>query len=422
METVLRTQPKTRNLNILFTFGVLFFMWGLLTVLNFILVKHLTEIFHVNYSLSTLINLTFFSSYLIVSLPAGSLIHRVGYKKGIFYGWIAATMGCFFIFLSIYYRSYNLFLGALFILAGGITVLQVGANLYVVLLGDRNTAASRLTLIQGFNSLGTFAANFLGPLILIKMVNLPNEYLNSLDKETLFQLEFGYVHFPYLFLGILMVIFAVYLWFTYVPEIETTQIEPVNKITSSRHRHVMHFSQLRLGVFAIFAYVGAEVALGNYLEYFADQNVPYYWGLAMVGRFAGALVLLKVTPRNVIAFCAGINTILVAITIFTEGTVSHYAITFVGLFNSVLFPSIFALGVNGLGKFSIEGSAVLIMSIVGGAVIPFQVVNFSYASHQVPFIHHGAFIILVICYAYIVLYGLKFSRFEKGRSRGGGLE
>jgi MFS transporter, FHS family, L-fucose permease len=421
METVLRSKAQTRNLSILFTFGVLFFMWGLLTVLNFILVKHLTEIFHVNYSLSTLINLTFFSSYLIVSLPAGSLINRIGYKKGIFYGWIAATMGCFFIFLSIYYRSYNLFLGALFILAGGITILQVGANLYVVLLGDRNTAASRLTLIQGFNSLGTFAANFLGPLILIKMVNLPDEFLKSLDKETLFQMEFSYVHFPYLFLGILMVVFAVYLWFSYVPEIETRDVEPVNKISSLRRRHVMHFSQLRLGAFAIFAYVGAEVALGNYLEYFADQNVPYYWGLAMVGRFVGALILLKVSPRRVVAFCAGINTLLVAITIFTEGPVSHTAITFVGLFNSILFPSIFALGVNGLGKFSIEGSAVLIMSIVGGAVIPFQVVNFSYASQQVPFIHHGAFILLVICYAYIIMYGLKFSRFEKSRSRGIGL-
>jgi MFS transporter, FHS family, L-fucose permease len=422
METILPKKTKSGNLNILFTFGVLFFMWGLLTVLNIVLADHLTNIFNVDNTLGSLINMTFFTSYLIVSLPAGSLIYRIGYKKAIFFGWLAACLGCFIIYAAVSLRLYQLFLVALFILAGGITILQVGANLYVVLQGDRRTAASRLTLIQGFNSLGTFVIGGLASWVLFKMIPHAEEYKGFIDAQTLFSLEFSVVEYPYLFLGLLMSLFAVYLWFTNIPEIETKHIEPVNTITSLRRRHVMHFSQLRLGAFAIFAYVGAEVALAHYIKIFAPANETYYWGLAMVGRFIGALIMLKVSPRTVVATCAGVNTILVAITIFTEGPISHTAITVVGLFNSVLFPSIFALGVNGLGKFSIEGSAVLIMSIVGGAVIPFQVVNFSYATHHVPFIHHGAFVILVICYAYIVLYGLRFSRFEKSRRRGEGLE
>jgi MFS transporter, FHS family, L-fucose permease len=406
----------SKNIGTLVTFSVIFFMWGLLTNLNFVLINHLSTIFNVSYSISTLIGIVFFSTYLIVSFPAGRLIQKIGYKKAIFYGWISATAGCFIFFAAVYFRNYLVFLTALFVLAGGITMLQVGANLYVVLLGERKTAASRLTLMQAFNSLGAFVSPILATSFLLFMVDLPIDFKNHLSKNDLFLMEFPYVHFPYIFLGTIMALFGIYLWYAYLPQIETKHIEPVNEITSLRRRHVMHFPQLRLGAFAIFAYVGAEVSLGRYLGRIAEDSVGYYWGLAMVGRFIGAAVLNKVSPRTVIATCAGIASFLVVVSILTSGEVSAWSIVFVGLFNSILFPSIFTLGVNGLGKFSVEGSAVLIMSIVGGAIIPFQVVNFSYVSHQL------ASIIVLVCYLYIILYGLKLSRFDKNRLRKEGLE
>jgi FHS family L-fucose permease-like MFS transporter len=391
-------------------------MWGLLTNLNFVLINHLSAIFNVSYSISTLIGIVFFSTYLVVSLPAGRLIKRIGYKKAIFYGWLAATAGCFIFFAAVWSRYYIVFLVALFVLAGGITMLQVGANLYVVLLGERKTAASRLTLMQAFNSLGALLAPVLATRFLVNMVDLPLDLKNTLSKNDLFLMELPYFHVPYVFLGTIMGLFAIYLWYAYLPQIETKHIEPINEITSLRRRHVMHFPQLRLGAFAIFAYVGAEVALGRYLGRIAEESVGYYWGLAMLGRFIGAGILYKVSPRRVIAACAGISVLLVSVSIVTRGEVSAWTIIIVGLFNSILFPSIFTLGVNGLGKFSVEGSAVLIMSIVGGAIIPFQVVNFSYVSHQL------ASIIVLICYLYIILYGLKLSRFQKNRIRNEGLE
>jgi len=392
----------------LFTFGVLFFMWGLITVLNSVLSKHLVYIFGVDYSLSTLMDLTFFGSYLIVSVPAGKLIDRIGFKNTILIGWVAVTAGCFVFTAAVLSRSYYLFLFALFILAGGITILQVAANLYIVLNGKSSNSASRLTFVQALNSLGTVVAPMLAGILLSKMVDVPSNILAKLDSKELVEMTAGFVYLPYLFLGILMTIFAFVLKNAKISDLSTKGVEPLNKITSLRKRHVLHFPQLRLGAFAIFAYVGSEVALASYLGIFgSDFNRNLYWILAMVGRFAGALIMTKVSPHKAVGFCAGMAAFLVLVSIVTFGGLSIWAITLVGLFNSILFPAIFALGVNGLGKFSEEGSSVLIMFIVGGAVIPFMVKNFSYVNY------HVAFIIPIICYFYITLYGLKLSKYEK---------
>jgi FHS family L-fucose permease-like MFS transporter len=403
------------GMKIQLTFAVLFFMWGLLTVLNFVLLDQLAFLFKLSYSLSTLINLTFFSTYLIVSLKAGNLIKKIGYKWGIIVGWMLASAGCFVFFLSVNYHQYNIFLAALFLQAAGITILQVGANLYVVLYGKPERAASRLNFVQAFNSLGTFLAPSLIFEVVWAFVNLPDESRASLSKQAFLEIEAPYVHFPYLFLGIMMVIFAIYLKFARIPHISIEDKEPLNKMPFHPRRHVMHFPQLRLGAFAIFAYVGAEVALNNYLVDFAPDNVKFYWGAAMVGRFIGAILLTRINAGTAVGFCGFIASLLVLFSIMTSGMgmIPVWAITAVGLFNSILFPSIFSLGIRGLGKFSLDGSAVLIMSIVGGAVIPFMVRNFSQMkdfpnelSHQL------AFIIPVVCYAYIVLYGLKLSKFD----------
>ncbi len=389
-----------------FIFAVLFFMWGLLTVLNFELIGHLRIIFNLSYAPSTLINITFFSSYLIISMRAGALIKKVGYKKAIITGWLLACLGCFIFYYAVYIRNYQYFLGALFVLAAGITILQVGANLYVVLLGNHKNAGARLTLVQAFNSLGTFLAPFLAASVLGYHTHLPIELRMTMDPKDLLLMDAAYVHYPYLYLGVLMLLFAVVLIFTNIPTIDTSNIEPLNKISSLRKRHVMHFSQLRLGAFAIFAYVGAEVALANYIEAYAKELSQYYWGLAMIGRFIGCILLMRFSIRNSVVVCAAMSVLLILLSIVTTGKISVWFVVCVGLFNSILFPSLFTLGVNGLGKFSIDGSAILIMFIVGGAVIPFNVLNYSYVSYQI------AFIIPIICYVYIGLYGYKFSKFE----------
>lgn len=385
-------------------------MWGLLTVLNLELIEHLRIVFNLSYAPSTLINITFFSSYLIISLRAGGLIKKIGYKKAIITGWLLACLGCFVFSYSVYVRNYTYFLIALFILAGGITILQVGANLYVVLMGNNKNAGARLTLVQAFNSLGTFIAQYFAIFVLgyrsYLDAHITFEVRKTIDYKDLMQIDAAYIHYPYLYLGALMLLFAVVLFFVNIPNIDTSNIEPLNKITSLRKRHVMHFPQLRLGAFAIFSYVGAEVALANYIVAIQPEISQFYWGAAMIGRFIGALLLMRFSIRKAIVACASMSIFLILLSIVTTGTVSVWFIVCVGLFNSIMFPSLFTLGVNGLGKFSVDGSAVLIMFIVGGAVIPFNVINYSYVSYQI------AFIIPIVCYLYIALYADRFSKFE----------
>ncbi|MCU0428645.1 MAG: sugar MFS transporter [Cytophagaceae bacterium] len=387
-------------------FALLFFFWGFITVLNFAISEHLKQLFSIDYAVGTLIDITFFSSYLVFSSISGSLIERVGYKRSIITGWMLLCLGCFLIYFAIDHRQYYLFLSALFIQAAGITTLQVGANLYVVLMGDKRSAASRLTLLQALNSLGTL----LGPVFALSVIryfsNLPEEIRKNLPVQQLIEIDSANLQLPYLYIGVFMLLFAFVMSIFHIPDIPTSHLEPLNKITSLRKRHVLHFPQLRLGAFAIFAYVGAEVALAKYIETFTDDLSKYYWGCAMIGRFVGAYLLLRYSPRVLVTWAAAVAGVLVFLSIITYGAFSIYCVVAVGLFNSVLFPCIFSLGVNGLGKFSLDGSAILIMFIVGGAVIPFNVLNYSFISYKI------AFIIPLCCYVYILVYGKKLSYFE----------
>jgi len=408
-ELTLQISRKQR-LILIFVMAVLFFMWGLLTNLNLFLYQHFKVVFGLSYSVSTLINLTFFCTYLIVSLQAGSMIQRIGYKKGILIGWLLACVGCFLFLLSVTYKLYYLFLIALFFMAAGITILQVGANLYVVLLGGVERAASRLVFVQAFNALGTVIGPIVSMEILSRYINIPFEYLQSLPLMDKITIESAYIDKLYLVFGIMMILFAIFLMLIYLPEMDTHLLEPLNKVTSKRKRHVMHFSQLRLGAFAIFAYVGAEVALANYLEDFSPELASKYWQLAMVGRFLGALLLLYIPTNKALGTSAAISSLLILIAILLPKeyvVYNFYLVMSIGLFNAIMFPSIFTLGVNGLGKFSLDGSAVLIMFIVGGAVIPFNVRNFAYANYDY------ALLIVVACYLYISVYGFKLSRYVK---------
>jgi FHS family L-fucose permease-like MFS transporter len=396
-----------QKLSILSTFGISFFIWGVITGLNFFLIEHLKSIFHLSYSISTLISLTFFSTYLLVSLPAGKLIGNWGYKLGLIIGLFTTGLGCMLFYFAIYLSNYYFFLLAMVVQATGITLLQVGANLYMLFFGSNRTAISRLTLMQGLNALGAFLAPIYGSQFVEGLFGLSPSSIAagkfSMEQEIL------YVESPYILLSIIMYFLTVFFVFVDIPEFSTKNLEPLNKkLPTIRHTHVMHFKQLRLGAFAMFAYLGAEVALGNFLFNYANNTSKFYWGAALIGRIIGALILLKISPRKVLSWSAGISTLLLIISVIFSGDISIQCTILIGFFNAVMFPCIYGLALNGLGKFSEEGSAVMIMAFVGAGVIPFNAANFAAALG-----YKIGFIFPLLCYLYILFYSEEGSRFEK---------
>jgi len=382
----------------------LFFMWGFITCLNDILIPHLKAIFNLSYTQSMLVQFCFFGAYFLVSLPAGRLVKKVGYQKGIVTGLIIAAVGCVMFYPAAVFHSYNFFLTALFVLASGITILQVSANPYVTLLGARETASSRLTMTQAFNSLGTTIAPYLGALFIL------NEAVSSMSVAA----SADSVKTPYLFLTAILLLLAAIFASLKLPHIDSAETLDDEKIDGSawQYRHLV------LGAIAIFVYVGAEVSIGSFIVIFlgeadiagleeleAAKYLTYYWGGAMVGRFIGAAVMQKIDAGKVLAFNAFSAVFLIGITIVSSGSMAMWAILLVGLCNSIMFPTIFSLSLNGLKKHTSQGSGILCLAIVGGAIVPlFQGMLADSISVQM------AFILPMFCYLYIAYYGVKGSR------------
>lgn len=382
----------------------LFFMWGFITCLNDILIPYLKNLFSLNYTQAMLIQFCFFSAYFLVSLPAGKLVSKLGYQKGIVVGLLIAAIGCVLFYPAAAYKVYGLFLGALFVLASGITILQVSANPYVSALGDPKTSSSRLTLTQAFNALGTTVApSFGGLLILGAAVNEGAELGSS-------------VKVPYLLLALMLLILALIFAFLKLPAIQQ-QAENKNSSTIADFKEALKHKHLALGAVGIFVYVGAEVSIGslliNYLgldrvsameEVQAAAYITYYWGGAMVGRFIGAAVMQKVDAGKTLAFNAFMACLLIAISLTTSGFVSMWAILLVGLCNSIMFPTIFSLALKNLKEYTSHGSGVLCLAIVGGALLP--VLQGVMAD---TFGLTASFVLPVLCFVYIAYYGLKGS-------------
>lgn len=379
----------------------LFFMWGFITCLNDILIPHLKAIFDLNYTQSMLVQFCFFGAYFLVSLPAGHLVKKVGYQKGIVAGLVVAAFGCLLFYPSASMHSYAMFLSALFVLASGITILQVSANPYVTLLGPAKSASSRLTMTQAFNALGTTVAPYLGALFILNEAASAMEVAPSADS----------VKVPYLILtAALLLLAAIFAWLKlpHISSAETTKDEVLSG-SAWQYRHLV------LGALGIFVYVGAEVSIGSFLIiFFGEANIAgleesqaakyltYYWGGAMVGRFIGAAVMQKLAAGKVLGFNAFAAVILITIAMLSSGSVAMWAILLVGLCNSIMFPTIFSLALNGLGKHTGQGAGVLCLAIVGGAIIPLiQGVIADIVGVQL------SFILPVLCYVYIVYYGLK---------------
>ncbi len=415
------------------TVTVLFFLWGFITVLVDSLVPRLKDVFELSYFQAGLVQFAFFLAYLVISVPAGALLSRIGYQKGIIVGLGTMAVGCLLFYPAASERVFWIFLVAYFTLAGGITILQVAANPYVSVLGSEDGASSRLNLSQAFNSLGTAIAPIIGASFLLSDTIKSSEEilgLTEIDRSSYYVSEASAVQTPFLYIASFIGLLALMFVFIKLPTIlEKSPVGGYGKLL--KNKIVM------MGALGIFVYVGAEVAIGSYLvNYFTSMNlsevilqnetmkyiaesllntdlnsidpkaivgafVLFYWSGAMVGRFIGAYLTKIMAPTKVLSVFAFLAVLMLLISMNTGGLTAMWSILAVGLFNSIMFPTIFALTIDGLGDLKPQASGLLCMAIVGGAVIP---PAYGFLTDNVGF--KVALLLVIACYLYILFFGI----------------
>lgn len=425
-------QQSHRSSFILLT--TLFFLWGFITVLVDSLIPRLKELFTLSYFEAGLVQFAFFGAYFLLSIPASYILARIGYKRGIILGLLTMAAGCLLFYPAASYRVFGIFMLAYFTLAGGMTILQVAANPYVAVLGSEAGASSRLNLSQAFNSLGTAIAPLVGALFILSDSIKSKEEISALTasaRETYYTAEAAAVQQPFLALTGFIVLIAVVFFFIKLPQI-------INEQSTGTYRQAFQQKNLMLGVLGILFYVGAEVAIGSYLvNYFMDMNlvdtikdtswmrntaerllnsgitdkegkaivgvfVTFYWSGAMIGRFAGAYLTKIIQPGRVLSIFATIAMLLIFVSINSSGLVAMWSILAVGLFNSIMFPTIFTLAIDGVGELTPQGSGLLCTAIVGGAIIPPLFGKFVDL-----FGFKTALFFILLCYGYIFYYGIR---------------
>jgi len=378
---------------------------GAITCLNDTLVPYFKSGFALSYSQSSLVQFYFFLTYGIASIPAGKLVERIGYKNGMVTGFSVAAIGAMLFYPASVFHQYFLFLGALFIIAIGIVLLQVAANPYVTILGPAKTASSRLTLIQGVGSLGTTVAPVFGAYFILSQLGYKH-----VGSEA--------VKLPYLGIALFLIIIALSVSRLNLPQIASAPEDE----GSGNSAGIFTFRNLNLGILGIFFYVGAEVSIGTFLtNYVADTlsiavhdanaYVAFYWGSMLIGRLVGSVILRVLKPAMILCICATAAVILVLISINSSGLVAVWSMIAVGLFNSVMFAIIFSLSVDGLGTHSAKASGLLSTAIVGGAVI-----SYTMGLMRDSFDWKIAFVIPLICYAYIMFYGVNGYKYKLKRA------
>jgi FHS family L-fucose permease-like MFS transporter len=386
-------QPQQTQRFAFIAMTCLFFFWGFITVLNDILIPFLKDSFNLNYTQAMLVQFCFFGAYFIVSPFAGKLIDKVGYQQGIVLGLLTTAAGCVLFYPSAQLNVYVLFLFAFFVLASGITILQVAANPYVAALGPDKTAASRLNLAQAANSLGTTVGPIIGAALILGAA--------TADASA--------VQGPYLILAVLLLVVAIMFRFIKLPRIASVENDDSSDESVWNHRSLV------LGALAIFLYVGGEVSIGSFLvNYFAESSigglshaeagemVAYYWGAAMIGRLVGAAAMNYVAPTKYLSLNALIAIVMIIVSMNSTGSLAMWSILAVGFFNSIMFPTIFTLAVKGLGSLTSKGSGLVCQAIVGGALIPLvQGVAADMIGIQL------SFIVPMLCYIYIGWYALR---------------
>lgn len=425
--------------NALVVVTTLFFMWGSLTSLNDVLIPYAQHVFNIRLAASMLIQTAFFSAYFIFSIPASRIIDWIGYKNAIIVGLFTMVAACLGFYPAARIPSFPFFLAALIVLATGITILQVAANPYVAVLGKPETASSRLNLTQAFNSLGTAIFPWIGAHLILGTTAAVLSQSTSQEANAVIKL---YVYFFATALTILAIIIGLF----HLPEIPSAEHSLGEKINDSVWKH----PNLVFGAIGIFIYVGAEVAIGssiaNYLaldnigHFISPSSIPdaalryrsalglaaryisVYWLGAMIGRFIGSGLLQKIKSGKLLALCGIAAALLVSLSVFSRGHVAMWSILMVGLFNSIMFPCIFTMGIAELGPLTGDGSGILNMAIVGGAVIPWIVGRVAdFINHiYYPALNQGetswgqgihfSLILPAFCYLYILFFALSGSK------------
>lgn len=384
------TNPKSKKPLALMV--SLFFVFGIITVFNDVLIPHLKSVFELSYFEAILIQFAFFSAYFLMAIPSSKIIQSFGYKKSIILGLGIIVIGCLTFLPASSLIYYPLFLLALFIMASGITLLQVAANPYLSSLGDPEKASSRLNLAGGFNSFATV----IGPLIGAHYI---------LNESFTYSNPAAAVQKPYFILAMLVLALLLIAYYVKLPEISSKE--------DQKAKGALKFRHLKLGIIAIFLYVGAEVSIGSFLINFlgldniaglpedkAAKFVSFYWGGAMVGRFIGFGFLHKVSSSKALVGVACIACLLVVTGLLSSGFIAAWSLTLVGLCNSIMWPCIFPLAIKNLGKYTSEASGLLIMGVVGGAIIP--LIQGAIADN---WSLQGSFALIILCYAYLIYYG-----------------
>jgi FHS family L-fucose permease-like MFS transporter len=385
-----------------------------------------------------LVQFAFFTTYALLGIPSGKVVEWIGYKRTMVLGLVTAGVGALLFIPAGKVPSYPLFLGALIVLAAGITALQVSANPYVTVLGPPQTASSRLNLTQAFNSLGTVLGPIFGAFLILRTAGKVQDVTKmSPAAHRAYQIhEASTVNFPYLGMALALVLLGLAIAMYKFPRIEATKDYRPSEL-NKQDKSMWHHPHVVFGAIAIFVYVGAEVSIGSFLiNYFALPEigglatavgggsihalsadilrlatkiigtwVPLYWGGLMVGRFIGSGLQQKVSPGKMLSLFALCAALLVVVSMFTDGGLAVWSILLVGLFDSIQFPTIFTLGVAEMGPLTGEASGLLITAIVGGAIIPeLQGVLADRVG-----VHH-AFILPILCFVYIAWYGVRGSK------------
>lgn len=380
-------------------------MMGFITCMNDILIPHLKDIFDLTYVQAMLIQFCFFTTYAIMSISMGYLVGKIGYKNGVISGFVLTAIGCLLFYPAAGSHSYATFLGALFILASGVTLLQVAGNPYVTLLSKPGKESATLTLVQAFNSLGTTIAPQIGAFLILA------DATQTVSKAE----QISSVQIPYLGLAGLLIILAVFVKMIRLPDARKIAEEESEHNHDGKHS-VWQYRHLVFGAVGIFCYVGAEVSIGSLLvsvlgylkgldHASAAKYLSFYWGGAMVGRFLGSAIMAKIAPNRYLAFNATAAVALLGVAMLAgkaSADIAMWALLAIGFFNSIMFPTIFSLATKGLGRFTSSASGVLCTAIVGGAIVP-VVQGWAADTYGLMI----SFVVSAICYVYIVFFAIK---------------
>jgi FHS family L-fucose permease-like MFS transporter len=394
----------------LFVMG-LFFIFGGITSLNDVIIPKLKELFTLNYTQAMLVQFCFFTAYAVVGIPGAWLVKRIGYMRGAVAGLLTMMVGCLLFIPASQSAAYPLFLLALFVLASGVVIVQVVANPLISLLGPAKTSHSRLTFAQAFNSLGTTVFPFFGSILILGgLAKLSADKLSGTELDAYRTAESQAIVHGYIALAVALALVAGVVWYFR------------NRLKGEKHEQgsllgglgLLKQGRFGFGALCIFLYVGAEVSIGslivNYLkqahvmglaEQSAGKLIGLYWGGAMVGRFVGSAVLRMASPGKVLAFNAVGAIALLAISTHTTGVLSGYSLLAIGLMNSIMFPTIFSLACEGLGKRAADGSGIINVAIFGGAVVPLATGAIADATGSLSL----GLILPALCYATIALFG-----------------